>query len=154
MRAVVQRVSRARILISGQEHCSIGKGLFVLLGLGKEDTEEDLAYLVHKVVNLRVFEDSHGKMNLSVVDVGGSIACVSQFTLYGDTRRGNRPSFSEAMPISLASSFWEKVVERFRKTGVPCVFGVFQAMMECELVNDGPVTIVIDSSERHRPRRG
>jgi D-tyrosyl-tRNA(Tyr) deacylase len=150
----VQRVSRARILIGGKEQCSIGKGLFVLLGLGKEDTEEDLVYLVNKIVNLRVFEDSEGKMNLSVVDVGGSIACVSQFTLFGETRKGNRPSFSEAMAVARASSFWQKVVDAFTKTKVHCVFGVFQAMMQCELTNDGPVTIIIDSIDKLRPRRG
>ena len=154
MRAVVQRVSRARVLLGETEHCAIGKGLFVLLGLGKDDTEDDLAYLVNKITNLRIFEDSNGKMNLSVVDVGGSIAVVSQFTLFGDTRKGNRPSFSEAMPIAMAESFWGKVVHAFSRTKVPCVFGVFQAMMKCELVNDGPVTIIIDSTDRLRPRRG
>lgn len=153
MKAVVQRVSRSRIVIDGQVVGETGCGLFVMVGLGRGDRDEDLEYIAGKVVRLRVFEDTANKMNLAVSDVGGSIAVVSEFTLYGDARRGNRPSYFEAMPVEEARAFWPRVEERFRATGVPCVFGQFQAMMQCEIVNDGPVTIILDSKERSNDTR-
>lgn len=148
MRAVVQRVSRARVVVDGAEVASMGPGLFVLLGLRAGDGPDDLAWLAGKVARLRVFEDDAGRMNLGVADVGGTLGVVSQFTLYGDARKGNRPSFTEAMPSDAARAFWPSVEDAFRATGLPCVFGRFQAMMACELVNDGPVTIWLDSGER------
>lgn len=153
MRFVIQRVKRARIVADGVDCGEIGRGLFVMVGLRQKDSLEDLHYLVNKTKNLRVFDDSEGRMNLSVVDVGGSLAVVSQFTLYGDVRRGNRPSWSLAMPVEEARAFWPKVEESFLATGVPCIFGVFQARMECEILNEGPVTLILDSEERLRPRR-
>ncbi len=148
MRAVVQRVRRASVRIDGSESASIDRGLFVLLGLRAGDTAADLDWMAGKVSRLRVFEDADGKMNLSVGDVGGALAVVSQFTLYGDARRGNRPSYTEAMAVDDARAFWPAVEARFAATGVPCAFGRFQAMMDCELVNDGPVTLWLDSGER------
>ena len=148
MRAVVQRVRRACVRVDGSESASIGRGLFVLLGLRAGDTAADLDWMAGKVSRLRVFEDADGKMNVSVADVGGAIAVVSQFTLYGDARRGNRPSYTEAMPVDDARAFWPSVEARFAATGIPCAFGRFQAMMDCELVNNGPVTIWLDSAER------
>ena len=153
MRAVVQRVSRARILVDGRVDGQIGAGLFVLVGLKRGDTREDLAYLVKKITKLRIFEDEQGKMNLSVQDVGGSLAVVSQFTLYGDTRAGNRPSWSQAMPVEEAREFWPTVEQAFTSSGVRCIFGRFQEMMDCEIVNSGPVTIILDSADRFRSRR-
>ena len=153
MRAVVQRVSRARILVDGSAIGEMGRGLFVLVGMKKGDTLEDLSYIVKKVTKLRIFEDEQGKMNLSVQDVGGELAIVSQFTLYADTRAGNRPSWSEAMPVEEAREFWPKVEDAFSRVGIRCIFGKFQEMMDCEIVNSGPVTIVIDSADRLRSRR-
>ncbi len=171
MRLVIQRVSRARILAGGPEEpvghrreCgAMGPGLFVLVGLKTGDTSDDLDWLVHKVVHLRVFDDEPAagdegegrrapKMNRSVVEVGGSLAVVSEFTLYGDARRGHRPSWSAAMPIEEARTFWPLVEARFLATGIPCIFGRFQAMMTCEIIADGPVTLILDSEDRFRPR--
>jgi D-aminoacyl-tRNA deacylase len=147
MRAIVQRVSRARVTVAGTTTGEIGFGLLVLLGVGRQDSEADAQYLAEKIAGLRVFEDQDGKMNASVVAVGGSILAVSQFTLYGDVRRGKRPSFDAAAPPELARHLYEKFVERIRAAGLPCETGRFQAMMQVELVNEGPVTILLDSAK-------
>jgi D-aminoacyl-tRNA deacylase len=150
MRAVVQRVSRAKVTINARasnEWTSgeIGLGLLVLLGVEREDTEADATYLAEKIAGLRVFEDEEGKMNHSVQDVGGSVLAVSQFTLYGDVRRGKRPSFDAAAPPEHARRLYEFFVERIQAAGLRCETGRFQEMMQVELVNDGPVTILLDS---------
>jgi D-tyrosyl-tRNA(Tyr) deacylase len=145
MRAVVQRVSRALVTVDGEITGQIGRGLLVLLGVGRDDTENDAIYLAEKIVGLRVFEDDQGKMNRSVQDVGGSILAVSQFTLYGDVRRGKRPSFVAAAPPEQARQPYEFFVERIRAAGLRCETGRFQAMMKVEVVNEGPVTILLDS---------
>jgi D-aminoacyl-tRNA deacylase len=145
MRAVVQRVSRAKVTVNGEITGQIGLGVLVLLGVGREDTEADATYLAGKIAGLRVFEDDQGKMNRSVHDVGGSVLAVSQFTLYGDVRRGKRPSFDDAAPPDKARQLYEFFVEQIRATGLRCETGRFQEMMKVELVNDGPVTILLDS---------
>jgi len=152
MRAVVQRVSRAKVTINDRTNNAwtsgeIGLGLLVLLGVGHEDTEADAAYLAEKVVGLRIFEDVDGKMNRGLQDVGGSVLVVSQFTLYGDVRRGKRPSFDAAAPPEHARRLYEFFVERIRASGLRCETGRFQEMMQVELVNEGPVTILLDSSK-------
>jgi len=146
MRAVVQRVSRAQVVIDGEITGQIGLGLLILLGVGHDDTEVDANYLAEKIAGLRVFEDDSGKMNRSVQDVGGSVLAVSQFTLYGDVRRGKRPSFDRASPPEKARQLYESFVERIRSTGLRCETGRFQEMMKVELVNEGPVTILLDSA--------
>ena len=148
MRAVVQRVSRASVSVAGAIAGEIGGGLLVLLGVGQDDQSSDADYLAEKIVGLRIFEDEAEKMNRSVVDVGGAILAVSQFTLYGDVRRGKRPSFDAAAPPEQARELYEYFVNRVRALGVRCETGVFQAMMEVELVNAGPVTILIDSKKQ------
>lgn len=148
MRCVIQRVSGARVTVDGREVSRLGRGLVVFVGLRRGDTIEDLDWIAGKVSRLRVFEDAEGKMNLSAGEVGGGLCVISQFTLYGDCRKGNRPSWTEAMAVEEARAFWPVVERRFEATGLPCVFGEFQAMMAIELVNDGPVTIQVDSSER------
>ncbi|HEX8816892.1 MAG TPA: D-aminoacyl-tRNA deacylase [Terriglobales bacterium] len=149
MRAVVQRVSHAKVTVKVNDKNEIagqiGQGLLVLLGVGEGDTESDAAYLAEKVVGLRVFEDDAGKMNLSVGDVNGAVLAVSQFTLYGDVRRGKRPSFDAAAKPERARELYEHFVERIRAAGLRCETGRFQEMMQVELVNDGPVTILLDS---------
>lgn len=145
MRAVVQRVSRAQVTVSGEIVGEIGLGLLVLLGVGREDTEADAIYLAEKTSGLRVFEDAEGKMNRSVLEVGGSVLAVSQFTLYGDVRRGKRPSFDGAAPPEQARQLYEFFVEQIRAARLRCETGRFQAMMQVELVNEGPVTILLDS---------
>jgi len=145
MRAVVQRVSRAKVTINDLTSGEIGLGLLVLLGVGREDTEGDVDYLAQKIAGLRIFEDPDGKMNRSVVDVGGSVLAVSQFTLYGDVRRGKRPSFDDAAPPEPARRLYERFVERIQAAGLRCETGRFQQMMQVELVNEGPVTIMLDS---------
>jgi D-tyrosyl-tRNA(Tyr) deacylase len=147
MRAVVQRVSRAKVTVNEQISGEIGLGLLVLLGVGQEDTEADATYLSEKIAGLRIFEDEHGKMNRSVQDVGGSVLAVSQFTLYGDVRRGKRPSFDAAAPPDHARRLYEFFVERIRTAGLRCETGRFQEMMQVELVNEGPVTILLDSGK-------
>jgi D-tyrosyl-tRNA(Tyr) deacylase len=147
MRAVVQRVSRAKVTINERISAEIGLGLLVLLGVGREDTETDATYLAEKIVGLRIFEDSDGKMNRSVHDVGGSVLAVSQFTLYGDVRRGKRPSFDAAAPPDRARHLYEFFVERIRAADLRCETGRFQEMMQVELVNEGPVTIMLDSGK-------
>jgi D-tyrosyl-tRNA(Tyr) deacylase len=145
MRAVVQRVSRAQVSVNGEIVGEIGVGLLVLLGVGREDTEADATYLAAKIVGLRVFEDDQEKMNRSVAEVDGSVLAVSQFTLYGDVRRGKRPSFDEAASPGKARQLYEFFVEQIRAAGLRCETGQFQATMKVELVNEGPVTILLDS---------
>ena len=145
MRAVVQRVSRAKVTVNDNITGEIGLGLLVLLGVGNEDSDADLNYMVDKIAGLRVFEDEAGKMNRSVRDVGGSVLAVSQFTLYGDVRRGKRPSFDDAAPPVEARRLYDLFVESIRAMGLACETGRFQEMMQVELLNDGPVTILLDS---------
>jgi D-tyrosyl-tRNA(Tyr) deacylase len=146
MRAVVQRVSRARVTVREQVTGKIDRGLLVLIGIGAADSEADADYLADKISGLRIFEDEHGKMNLSLSEIAGSVLAVSQFTLYGDVRRGKRPSFDAAAPPEKARMLYEYFVQRIRAAGLRCETGRFQEMMEVELVNDGPVTILLDSS--------
>jgi D-tyrosyl-tRNA(Tyr) deacylase len=145
MRAVVQRVSRAKVTVDGKVTGEIFAGLVVLLGVSKRDLEPDADYLLDKILNLRIFEDEQGKMNLSLLETGGELLVVSQFTLYGDATRGRRPSFIEAAPPEAANALYEFFVEKAREKVVKVGTGQFQAMMDVELVNDGPVTIILDS---------
>jgi D-tyrosyl-tRNA(Tyr) deacylase len=147
MRAVVQRVSRAQVTVNGEITGQIALGLLVLLGVGRDDTEADAIYLSEKVAGLRVFEDAEGKMNRSMQQVGGSVLAVSQFTLYGDVRRGKRPSFDAAAPPEKARQLYQFFVEKIRAAGLRCETGRFQEMMKVELVNEGPVTILLDSAK-------
>lgn len=144
MRAVVQRVKEASVTAEGRVRGSIGPGLLVFLGVEDVDTEEDLRYTCDKIVNLRIFEDDEGKLNRSVLDTGGSVLIVSQFTLYGDVRKGRRPSFIRAARPDMANSMYEKACQIIAAQA-PVERGVFQAEMQVALVNDGPVTILIDS---------
>lgn len=148
MRAVVQRVSRAKVSVEGEITGEIGLGLLVLLGVGNEDAESDATYLAEKILGLRIFEDEQGKMNRSVREAGGSVLAVSQFTLYGDVRRGKRPSFDAAAGPEKARARYEFFVEQIRASGVRCETGRFQATMQVELVNEGPVTILLDSQKK------
>jgi D-tyrosyl-tRNA(Tyr) deacylase len=147
MRAVVERVSRAKVTVNGWISGEIGMGLLVLLGVGQEDTDTDANYLAEKIAGLRIFEDHDGKMNRSVQEVGGSVLAVSQFTLYGDVRRGKRPSFDAAAPPEHAWRLYELFVERICEAGLRCETGRFQERMQVELVNEGPVTILLDSGK-------
>jgi D-aminoacyl-tRNA deacylase len=145
MRAVVQRVSRASVKVNGETTGKIGHGLLVLLGVAQDDAASDADYLASKIAGLRIFEDEEGKMNRSVVDAGGAVLAVSQFTLFGDARRGKRPSFDAAARPERAKELYEDFVQRVRALGLRCETGRFQEMMEVELVNEGPVTILLDS---------
>jgi D-tyrosyl-tRNA(Tyr) deacylase len=145
VRAVVQRVSRAEVRVEGEVTGSVAKGLLVLLGVAREDAEEDAHALADKVAALRVFEDAAGKMNLAVGEVGGGVLVVSQFTLLGDARKGNRPSFVDAAPPDAAKALYERVCALLRAKGLAVGTGVFRAHMDVELVNDGPVTLLLDS---------
>lgn len=147
MRAVVQRVSRASVVVEKRVVGEIGAGLLVLLGVCTKDAEADAGYLAEKVAGLRIFEDHDGKMNRSVTDVGGAVLAVSQFTLYGDVRRGKRPSFDEAARPERASELYEHFVAHIRRRGLRCETGQFQAMMSVSLVNEGPVTVLLDSTK-------
>jgi D-aminoacyl-tRNA deacylase len=147
MRAVVQRVSRAQVAVDGEIVGEIGRGLLVLLGVTHADNKADADYLADKIAGLRIFEDGNGKMNLDITAVSGGILVVSQFTLYGDVRRGKRPSFAAAAAPQCARQLYEYFVERIRAAGLPCQTGRFQEMMQVELVNDGPVTILLDSAK-------
>lgn len=147
MRAVVQRVSRAKVTVDGEITGEIGRGLLVLLGVGAEDTRADADYLADKIVGLRIFEDEGGKMNLSAAEVEGAVLAVSQFTLYGDVRRGKRPSFDAAAAPGAARELYEYFVEKIRGAGLRCETGRFQETMRVELVNEGPVTILLDSKK-------
>jgi D-aminoacyl-tRNA deacylase len=146
MRAVIQRVIHAQVTVDSQVTGKIAKGLLVLLGVSKTDTTADADYLAVKIAGLRIFDDEDGKMNLSVHDLKGAVLVVSQFTLYGNVRRGKRPSFDDAAPPLQAKELFEYFVERIRAAGLPCETGRFQARMQVELMNDGPVTILLDSA--------
>ena len=141
-------MSRARVVIAGREHASIANGILVLLGVEKGDTHEDAEALAKKIVELRIFEDDAGKMNRSLLDVHGEILAVSQFTLLGDCRKGRRPSFEDAAPPDEARHLYEFFVEKLHQSGIKAGTGVFQANMEVELVNQGPVTFILDSRKR------
>lgn len=145
MRAVLQRVSAARVRVAGQVVGEIARGLVVLLGVGREDDERDTTYLVDKVAGLRIFEDDAGKMNRSVGEIAGGVLVISQFTLYGDCRKGRRPGFSSAAPPELANRLYLGFVARLRAHNIPVATGIFQADMQVELTNDGPVTLLVDS---------
>ena len=147
MRAVVQRVSFASVKVDGQVVGEIGAGLLVLLGVANEDSETDADYLAEKITGLRIFEDADGKMNLSVIETRGAVLAISQFTLFGDARRGKRPSFDAAARPEQAKKLYEYFVERVRAAGVRCETGTFQATMKVELANEGPVTILLDSKK-------
>lgn len=160
MRAVVQRVSHASVTIKDPELSAepngdwvtgaIDQGLLVLVGVGPDDTEVEAKWLANKVAHLRIFKDEAGKMNKSVIDVGGAILAVSQFTLYGDCRRGRRPAFTDAAPPAMAAPLFERFVELTRATGARCETGRFQAHMRVELLNDGPVTLILDTADLKR----
>ncbi len=145
MRAILQRVSRARVTVEGRTTGEIGAGLLVLLGVRKGDTAEEAEYLLDRVLGLRIFSDAGGKMNLSLLDCGGALLVVSQFTLYGDTRKGRRPGFDAAAPPETAKALYEHFVSKARERGVKIETGEFQAMMSVELVNEGPVTFLVES---------
>ena len=153
MRAVIQRVSEARVSVAGEKVGTIGKGLLVLLGVAHGDIRADAVRLAQKVCSLRVFEDSDRKMNLDIRTAGGAVLCVSQFTLLGDARKGNRPSFEGAAPPAEAEPLYEAFCEAVRAQGLVCETGTFGAHMEVHLVNDGPVTLILDTEELARPRR-
>jgi D-aminoacyl-tRNA deacylase len=148
MRALLQRVSSCAVRAGGDEVSRIGKGLLVLLGVAADDEEQDADFIVHKVLGLRIFDDAQGKLNLSLEDVGGELMVVSQFTLYGDARKGRRPSYVKAAPPGRAQELYEMTCDKFEAAGVHPATGVFQAHMEVELINDGPVTILLDSPAR------
>ncbi|MEO8026679.1 MAG: D-aminoacyl-tRNA deacylase [Bryobacteraceae bacterium] len=154
MRALIQRVREARVEVDGSVTGAIGPGLLILLGVAKEDDEAAAQWLVDKIAGLRIFEDAGGKMNVSVAETGGSLLVVSQFTLYGDTRKGRRPSFDAAAPPDIARRLYEFFVERARATGMRVETGVFQATMQVHLVNDGPVTLICDSPAVNRTANG
>jgi D-tyrosyl-tRNA(Tyr) deacylase len=145
MRAVVQRVSRARVTVSEEVVGEIGPGLLILLGIARSDTPEQAEWLADKVLSLRIFEDEEGKMNRGLVEIRGEVLVVSQFTLYGDCRKGRRPSFVDAAPPELAIPLYERFIEAARAQGIKTAMGRFGAMMDVELVNDGPVTLIVDS---------
>jgi len=147
MRAVIQRVKSAQVSVDGQVSGKIGKGLLVFLGVGKGDGESDLSFLTSKIPGLRIFEDASGKFNLSLKEIGGQILVVSQFTLYGDCRRGRRPSFTEAEEPTAAKHLYEQFVSKLREQDVSVETGEFQAKMEVHLVNDGPVTLLLESRQ-------
>jgi D-aminoacyl-tRNA deacylase len=147
MRAVVQRVIRAKVTVEARVTGEIGPGLMILLGVGKEDSSPVVTAMAEKLANLRIFEDAGGKMNLSLLDVKGSALVVSQFTLYGDARGQRRPSFITAAPPELAKKLYDEFCEALRKLGITVGTGIFQAMMSVELVNEGPVTILVDSDK-------
>lgn len=147
MRAIIQRVSSASVTIDGKLHSSIGSGLLILLGIKSGDADDDVKYLAEKCTNLRIFEDEDEKMNRSLKDIGGSVLVVSQFTLYGDTRKGNRPSFVDAAPPHIAEPLYEKFVSTLQASlgKEKVATGIFRAMMDVSLVNNGPVTVIIES---------
>ncbi len=153
MRALIQRVASASVTVESREVGTIGPGLMVLLGVSAEDSESDAQYLVDKTVNLRIFADRQNRFNLSALDTAAQLLVVSQFTLYGDTRKGRRPDFTAAAPPDQAQRLYEHTVDLFRAKGLTVATGVFQEYMQVSLQNDGPVTLMLDSADRHRPRR-
>jgi len=153
MRAVIQRVSRAQVRVDSAPVGSIGPGLLVLLGIGQQDGPEEARLLAEKIAHLRIFSDADGKFHLSAVDVGGSVLVVSQFTLFADTRRGRRPGFTDAAPPEMAEPLIERFMDEVRSRGLAVAGGRFGAHMEVELVNDGPVTIVLDTEDWKRSRK-
>lgn len=148
MRAVIQRVSQAKVVVDDNTVGQIGKGFMILLGVHEQDTQTDVDYLVGKISKLRVFEDEQQKMNRSIIDVDGKILSISQFTLFADTKKGNRPSFVQAAKPDTAIPLYEAFNEGLRQVGIPVETGIFGADMKCHLVNDGPVTIIIDSQNK------
>ena len=154
MRALVQRVSDASVAIDGEVVGRIGPGLVVLVGVSRQDDDEDARYIVGKTINLRIFADKEGRFNRSALEIGAELLVVSQFTLYGDTRRGRRPSFTDAAPPEQAESLFNRTLELFRESGLVVQTGRFQAHMTVSIHNDGPVTIMLDSADRTRPRTG
>jgi len=154
MRALIQRVAEADVEIDGVEVGKIGQGLVVLLGVADEDDETDARYLVEKIINLRIFADDENRFNSSALDVGAEFLVVSQFTLYADTRRGRRPDFKRAAPPQRAELLYDHTVQLLKDSGLSVATGRFQEYMQVRLQNDGPVTLLIDSADRQRPRRG
>ena len=147
MKIVIQRVKRAQVSIDQQLHSSIEQGLLLLVGVGPDDSQEDMDYAVRKIVNMRIFSDAEDKMNLSVQDIGGEILSISQFTLHADTKKGNRPAFTGAAKPDMAAAFYEAFNQKLAQE-VPVQTGIFGADMQVELVNDGPVTIILDTKNR------
>ena len=147
MRTVVQRVKSASVTVEGEVVSEIRVGLLVFLGVAQEDTPADVEYMASKIANLRIFEDDEGRMNLSILDIGGEALVVSQFTLYGDCRKGRRPSFIHAARPEKADPLYQAFMDEISRLGVPVKAGIFQAMMEVELINDGPVTMMLDSNK-------
>jgi len=148
MRAVIQRVTSAKVTVDDRQTGAIGEGLLVLLGVHKDDEQKDITWLTDKIINLRIFEDEDGKMNYSLADTGGSMLIVSQFTLLADCRKGRRPSWSEAAPPDKARKLYEEFIQAVADSGITTATGEFQAMMEVSLVNSGPVTILLDSHKK------
>ena len=147
MRAVIQRVKSASVTVEGEAVSEIRVGLLVFLGVAQEDTAADVEYMASKIANLRIFEDDEGRMNLSILDIGGEALVVSQFTLYGDCRKGRRPSFIHAARPEKADPLYQAFMDEISRLGVPVKAGIFQAMMDVELINDGPVTMMLDSNK-------
>jgi D-tyrosyl-tRNA(Tyr) deacylase len=154
LRALIQRVAQAWVQIEGQEVGRIDRGLVILLGVAEEDTEDDAKYLVDKISNLRIFADEQNRFNRSALDVGAEFLIVSQFTLYADTRKGRRPDFTQAASPQKAQHLYQHMVDLFRATSLKVATGRFQEYMQVHLQNDGPVTLMLDSADRHRSRRG
>jgi D-tyrosyl-tRNA(Tyr) deacylase len=147
MRAIIQRVSKGSVSVDHKIVGQVGKGFVVFLGVGHQDDEEDAKYMARKIVNMRIFEDENGKMNLSLDQVSGGVLAISQFTLFGDTKKGNRPSFVGAAPPDHANRLYEYCIDLIREAGIPTESGIFQADMQVEIHNDGPVTLFIDSEK-------
>ncbi|NPV01678.1 MAG: D-tyrosyl-tRNA(Tyr) deacylase [Brevinematales bacterium] len=147
MRAIIQRVKEAKVEVDGEAIGSIGKGILVFVGIGKSDTDKDIEYMVNKIPGLRIFPDGSTETAISVTEIGGDIMVVSQFTLFGDLRKGKRPSFSDAMPPAHAKELFERLLSAFKQADIAVKTGVFQAMMDISLVNDGPYTVLLDSAK-------
>ena len=154
MKALVQRVTKASVSVAGETTGEIGAGLVVLLGVAKEDDEADARYLVEKIANLRIFAEDENRFNRSALDIGADVLVVSQFTLYADTRKGRRPDFNQAAGPEVAKRLYDNTVQLFRGIGLTVATGTFQEHMVVSLENDGPVTLMLDSADRQRPRRG
>jgi D-tyrosyl-tRNA(Tyr) deacylase len=147
MRAIIQRVKEAKVEVDGEAVGSIGKGILVFVGIGKSDTDKDIEYMVNKIPGLRIFPDGNNETAISVTEIGGDIMVVSQFTLFGDLRKGKRPSFTDAMPPAHAKEVFERLLGAFKQADIAVKTGVFQAMMDISLVNDGPYTVLLDSAK-------